>query len=572
MYWSDQRSIYFAVVYSGLAILALLAIWPAISGKSTVPIRGTICYLALLFLWIFLARWPGLFYFVGFLIDEDQFLAAARALVEDPVFFRSTEAGSSGPLNIYPLLLPLVVGQMPTLLSGRVVGLLMTCGSLAMLRVYLRFFLGESPSRVIVLFPAMLFGMTSFWDFSHYSSELTPVLFLSAGLVLLAYVALSPPRSGRLWIALAAAAAFFFSLVPFAKLQATYLALGAGLALVAAIATQKKFPWPTRIWCLAFTVFGALLFPAMFGAWMIRSGVFDYFLKSYFMNAVAYVASGHDLNCLVLVKMVLGKVPEYQVYLAGWGACVAVIAVWLVVPPRKMPPARLLVGSGFALFLLAITAYTIAAPRRDWGHYLLFSPIILALVLGMLVGCLSSRLKRSDCGPILREKSDLLLCVLVLGLCCLPLLGFRLSTPHQFLGAARTWHKSQKEPYSAVGKGIANASAGTNGKLVVWGYNPNYHTETGLVQATRLSISSAQFNENSLKEFFRQTYLDDLRRNRPGVFVDATAKNQFPALNDPEKFRHEVVPGVRDFVAQNYRLVDDVDGVRIYRLVAAGSE
>jgi hypothetical protein len=227
-------------------------------------------------------------------------------------------------------------------------------------------------------------------------------------------------------------------------------------------------------------------------------------------------------------------------------------------------------GSGFALCLLVLAAYTIAAPRRDWGHYLLFSPVIVTILLGMFAACLSTRLKQAPGGSVLREKSDIVMCLLVLGLCCLPLLGYRLIQPHPLLGTARMWHKSQHEPYSPVGKEIAAVAKGTNGKLTVWGYNPNYYTETGLVQATRLSISSAQFNDNSLKPFFRRTYLEDLQRNRPGVFVDATAVNQFPALNDPEKFRHEVVPEVRDFVAQNYQLVENIEGVRIYRLKGAG--
>ena len=99
----------------------------------------------------------------------------------------------------------------------------------------------------------------------------------------------------------------------------------------------------------------------------------------------------------------------------------------------------------------------------------------------------------------------------------------------------------------------------------MWGYNPDYHSETRLNQSTRLNISTAQFNANNLQPFFRRTYLEDLQKNKPEIFVDATARNQFPALNDPEKYRHEVIPEIRDFVAANYTLFEEIDGVRIYK-------
>lgn len=499
-------------------------------------------------------------------------MAAARTLIDDPVFFRSTEAGSSGPLNIYPLLLPMLIGKMPTLFTGRVVGLFMIFGSLAMLHLYLRIFLSESLNRALVLFPAVFFALSSFWDFLHYTSELTPVFIISVGIVLVAHAGFSPPRSEALWVLYSTAAAAVLSLIPFAKLQAVYFALGIGLILVVSIVVQRQFTWSSRLKCLLVVAIGSLFLPAIFAMVMIHYGVFDYFMKSYVMNSIAYVESGHNLSRVVLLKQVVEKSPEFMVLFSGWGAGIVVTSIGLIIPPRAKLPVRLLSGVAFSLVLLALAAYTIAAPRRDWAHYLLFAPIILAIVLGMFVGCLAYRLSKPGPLVIIRKRSDLILCLLILISCCLPFLCYRLIKPNHFLGAAKIWNDLQRGPYSPIGKGISKAADRTNGKLAVWGYNPNYHTETGLRQATRLSISSAQFNENSLKLFFRQTYLDDLERNRPGVFVDATATNQFPALNDPERFRHELVPEVRDFVARNYRLVETIDGVRIYRIEEDGVE
>jgi hypothetical protein len=89
----------------------------------------------------------------------------------------------------------------------------------------------------------------------------------------------------------------------------------------------------------------------------------------------------------------------------------------------------------------------------------------------------------------------------------------RLQSPNPRAGLAQKWGSKQPE--------VIFEASGGEGLLCVWGYNPNYYTETGLVQATRLSTSSALFNDNALRPFFMGSYLEDLKRNRPKVFVDA---------------------------------------------------
>ena len=137
----------------------------------------------------------------------------------------------------------------------------------------------------------------------------------------------------------------------------------------------------------------------------------------------------------------------------------------------------------------------------------------------------------------------------------------RLKSPNSWAGLAQKW--SSEKP-GVIAQKILQASGG-EGRLCVWGYNPTYYSETGLVQATRLSTSSALFNDNALRSFFLGSYLEDLRRNRPKVFVDAVAPEQFVMMTKREEHGHEVVPEVRDFVASNYELFDEIDSVRIYR-------
>ena len=552
--WSDIRTLYYFVSYGGLILLCIIALYPVVTEKTVTGSIGTFVFLALLCLWVIASRWPSIFHFVGWSIDEDQFLAAARTLIDDPVFFRSTEAGSSGPLNIYPLLFPRLLGIYPTLMSGRIVGLIMICGSLISLYLCLRIFLTPKLSKTVILVPASFFGLTTYWDFQHYTSELCPVFLMTLGLAIVARVGFSAPQNFPFWVFKAMSAAVILSLVPFAKLQATYLALGIGLLLVISVLFQNYYSKKERALALLAIVISALIFPLAFSFLMIRCNTFDYFIKSYFLNATAYVHSGHTCSYLELLKRTILGSTEFCIILSSWALLITLaIAIALFIKKGYFHKKHISIISA-SIFLVLLASFTIVAPRRNWPHYLMFAPIFMTLLLAASIMCLAFKINQNGNEYNDSRKKDVILSLLIVITCILP-----------FAGAARTWISMQEKPYSKIGIAILNASLGQNKYVAIWGYNPNYYGETGLKQSTRLSISSAQFNENNLKEFFRNTYLEDLKKNRPGVFVDATSVTQFPALNDPVRFRHELVTGVCQFVSQNYELKDVVDGVRIYQ-------
>ncbi len=70
--------------------------------------------------------------------DEGQFIASAHKLFYDGNFFRSVDCGTSGPLNIYPLMLPAIFGFSPDYASSRVLGLILVFFSIYLLYRTLR--------------------------------------------------------------------------------------------------------------------------------------------------------------------------------------------------------------------------------------------------------------------------------------------------------------------------------------------------------------------------------------------------------------------------------------------------
>ncbi len=566
LYWSDHPLLYQTTVWAlWLAALALVFLPERGGGRSRPWNVAAGTFVPLLWLFIFAARWPGLFGPMGYNPDEDQLLAAARNLAVDPMFFRSAECGSSGPMNVYPLLLAGLLGAQPSLFSGRVIGLLMVAGSVTGLYLAARAAVSAPVARAAAFAVATLLGSTWFWDFRHYTSEHPPVFLLCVAWAATAWVAFpeSLPRPWRTPLAVVAAVAL--ALVPLAKLQATHLALLSGLLLLAAVLGRTQDSWAERWVRLAWTIVAALAVPLAFAGVFYLGGVLDYAWLSYIGNALAYrgEGAGWPARLQLLYGMLAEAGPlratELSLFVAGnlLFCAAAVVAVLLPSPRTFRRSGLLFAGAGLLLTVLAV--YTVTSTMRNYPHYLYFLPIPLVMLsAGLLQGWRDRRLPE----PAAPWRTAILWLVF-LSATTLPAMEYLRQNPHPHVGMARRW--SENPPVSDLSRRILAAAAGGNGYLAVWGYNPKHYTETGLLSATRLSTSSSIFNDNDLQPFFLRTYLEDLQKNQPTVFVDAVAPGQFLLMNDRGTHGHEAVPEIRDWVRRHYQLVEEVDGVRIYR-------
>ncbi len=556
-----------AISFGLLSLLTFLCVIPTLSIKTScerliILLKSEYLFIFTLYAFIFAARWPSLFWYKGYSIDEDQFLSAAWTLIKDPIFFRSVETGSSGPMNIYPMLGSMILGIIPGFISVRLIALFMTCSAIALAYFACKKFTAIQYARTGILMPSAFFGLTSFWDFSGYSSELPSILYLCIGMLCASVIFnFNHPNALFKCSVYGFIGAFFISLVPLAKLQGVYLALFTGGVLMLAIFLNHQLRIREKMWSAFFAICGGLTFPLMFVVLMWSSGSFNYFFNSYFLNALAYVDSGHQgFNPIAFVWQIILKGIDFQIIFLGWG--VVFVFSLLILSVGFFKKRRI---TGFfkvvlSLLFLVLAFFTVISPRRDWAHYLLFVPVYLGISLSVIMQVLDD----NNCFKNIKYKSTVL-CFLVILIGVFPIGIYRSIKTNPWIGTAKTWTPVHSATYSPIGKAILTAVSSNNSYLCVWGYNPDYHSETRLNQSTRLNISTAQFNANNLQPFFRHTYLEDLQKNKPEIFVDATARNQFPALNDPEKYRHEVIPEIRDFVAANYTLFEEIDGVRIYR-------
>lgn len=530
-------------------------------------------FASLLLLFLAAWRWPYFFAASEYNPDESQFIAGAMALAQDPVFWRSVDGVTSGPLDFYALLPLHWLGLPLDYFTARVTALLLSWLALLFVQRLFRGLAPEGVAQLAVLPGAVFFATATAGDFVHYSSELVP----------LALLALAASQIERRPLA----AAFVAGCLPWAKLQAAPLAVGV-------IGWQVWQVWRNRPagsplpWTRGATLIGLAAAPSLIGIILVAAfGQFGHFYRRFFLQNVAYVQAGMPFDKVVqemarftresghfypwlgatfLLLAMLGLIylrqqtkPPPQVWrdLAehARGKGVIVASIWTgllfllgagtthVVKERKLPPAYWL---GAALTLLALVC--IVAPSRSSLHYLLFLTIPLTLWTGVLL-----------CDLWTSGNSRRLLSGLAF-LCALapfyPRVGQR--TPDMIGHLAEHW----RHPYTPLGQVLRHWHQ-PRARMGLWGWMSSAYVEGGLPQATQDTVSQWCILDVTQREYYRATFLSDMQRNRPEVFVDAVGPGA-PFFFTRTTQAHEIYPALADYVRGHYRLVIDLGHARVY--------
>jgi hypothetical protein len=110
----------------------------------------------------------------------------------------------------------------------------------------------------------------------------------------------------------------------------------------------------------------------------------------------------------------------------------------------------------------------------------------------------------------------------------------------------------------------AIASVTRPGELMsVWGMSPGLFYDTGLVPSNDPLV--AYLGVRPVQEEDFMPYIQGLEQSMPPVFVDAVGPGRF-WLEDRSRTGHEVVPPLRDLVANQYKLLYDIEGYRVYMI------
>jgi hypothetical protein len=477
--------------------------------------------------------------------DEAMFLASAIKFSTNMNTWLSVDTATSGPVNIYPLMWPFLFGADTGFAAARITAVALL-GSTWLL-VVSALESTSCPARICIGACLILFlGGTQVLDFTHYSSEIVPVFLLMCALRI-TFIGVERP----LTTAQIAIAGLSLGLAPFAKLQAAILGLGIGVILLWQVFNRSHRPHTSCAFLILCASLPALILLAPLAA---AGGLFD-FWTSYVGFSMNYLGGGwgeiqHTNQFKSSIRALLAIFRERLI--GGYLLVMALITLFaLTTSVRQLPSRRqALIGSlknpqlvrwAIALAVLGLSTWTVMAPARVFLHYLFFILWPAALVAGF---AWSLAIPQHGNDAVRSRRYDFIGGVSVLIILVLTVRQPIASYDLDVVAAGSL---------STTGQLLPSVDA-KRGRMLVWGWMPQFHVWSGWTPATRDMYSYKQIWPTPLRDYFRGRLMDDLRSDPPEYIVDAVAKGSF-GFADFDKYGISTFPELASYVAENYELV-----------------
>lgn len=505
-------------------------------------------------------RWP--IWFAGELDnpDEAQWIAGALTLRDGGLPWKSLDCHTSGPLNPYTLLLTVPLGLPLNYVGVRVLTSLLQAVSVLALWGAARRFVPEWIARLAVLPAVNLWACRWFHDMAQYSSEQAPILCLAfAGWI--GAVALTTRRA-RFRLPFFFLAGFLTTAALFAKPQALPLAFALWLLLVGAVwfGASPEDAAPTtsrdRRARTAALILGATTPFALFAAYLWLYGLY-YQVQIFFWRSNLLYAGERSYALCDSPEVFFDLIDPIR---GSTAAVLGTLAFGLLAAVPTWEAARRERSRQLGAWLLVVAAIvTIVSPGRMFRHYVHFLVLPLAWLSVVSLAGAQRHLLASATTPS-RRLLPALAAAFLLVTTAWP--AWQISQQKRpMAGDLAHWRERQVCTVSWHLRQLVSPGD----RMVVWGWAPKYHGETGLAQGAREAHGAFIIGSGPLQSHYRDRLLFDLKRNCPRWFVDAVAPRQF-GFQDRLLFGHESWPPMRDYIAANYEQVDEVDEVRIYRL------
>ena len=607
--------------FLALFIPTILALLNYFSSHSAIPwpdwvrkvVRSRLLFFSGVAVCLIVCRFPGLF--VGQINpDEQLFLAAAHKLFRDPIFFRAVDCGTSGPLNIFPLMLPALFGISPDYASARLITILIIFASVYLFYRTFALLSDEAVARIAVLPAAGAFAVIKHRDFQLYISEYTPLILLAAALYVCVRTFQSPQSHARrvAGLGLLTAAAFL------TKMQAVPMIGAVSLMAIAYIywsGHARRFWRPLVLFATGLASLLALnaLVCAAAGVW--NDFWMEYVVANYnyaqshgaiaveISRFVDFVLSVEDIRLLVVTLLAILTAYAYQTmrreplsdlalflqmgavsgvvgvagaaYLRAGGSGIAASAgvFALALLPgslvllyrnedRRAAPMR-----WFGLLTAAVLVsalVSVYAPHRPgvaFEHYLilLVFPVTIAMAWPLVAGSGGPTCKDAGNGESSPDRRDRALPFL--------LIFVTLTLLRQFSEAGSPGIVNFSGLPATVrpqGSDLIDSFTRPADGITIWGWDSPAYMGAGRFPATKDIVTPNLFRpDQEVRVYYREAYLRALRRQRPKLFVDAIASSWGAAIIG--KTQHfEVIPEINSYIQANYVHTLDAYGQRFY--------
>lgn len=507
--------------------------------------------LVLSFGMLLLMRLPSLVYNVEINPDESQMITQGRTLAFDPVYFRSVDGTTIGPLDSYALVIPSWIGLSYDYISARLLGVLLIAIGLLFLFKTARLWFGQLPARLALLSLLFVLGPTQNGDLLSYCSELVPLCLLSIGTWLLACVANRFGPSYGLLFSLGLVA----GMVPFGKLQGAPLVAVLGLFAMISVLRQSTSSI-SKIRQVVVMGVGAAICPAVFIGMALANGLINDFWLFYIEGNLRYGGNTNHWQNVLNFYQHMTKAEEFGwlLLLSAWLLLVALVR-YLTLPHRLVLSGMWIMRLSFIGFSFVAAFYAITRTGTEFVHYFFFmvGPVFLLLALGWKTGLLLQKKQISQWVPV---------AVMVLFLGLIVGKGGLNYTRHIPLNQYPNNITGFLTPQPPIVQQIRNY-ASENEPLVVWGWRCDYYVSAEMPQGTAENHSERCVFQSSMTPIYQQRYVKNFMRSVPPVFVDAVgSQNQW--LIDRATQGHEIIKPLAAFVKTHYTYMGLYNDARLY--------
>lgn len=509
------------------------------------PINDFLFFVAV-FLFSGIMRLPVFLYNLPLNLDESQMLAQGITLAFDPLFYRSVDPTTSGPINSYLLTLLYSFGFRLDFHLAHILSWLLSVLPVFYLYKTLKILISKHIAQLATLPVIVFFSFIQNADLVHYYSEGIAILFLCICTYLLARWTVKQTISLSELIVFGV----FNSLIVLCKIQALPLAFVLGVWSLVLIYFFQKANWVKYVSAVS----GAILL--VWGGWlcyMQANGLLNDFIL-YYIKANAQLkihfseksSFFHDFIRFPATVRKIGMEFNYYIYpFIGLGL------VFFIKTFSKQAFVKMLKQDHFFWLMVLGYFFAVVAVVVRTGSY--YTHHFLFFILPM---CLFTGRFLHQIGDQARWKWLLFLTQLIF-----ILNGIKYIRNGAPINNYPTDYSKQNE-ISAVGKAILKY-ANPKDYLVVWGWSCEYHVETQMPQGVNENHSVRTAMKHPLQEVYYQRYLHDIQHSKPKVFVDAVTTRTF-WMNDPKLYGHQNYPELAKFIADHYTLKQEINGVKIY--------
>lgn len=496
-----------------------------------------------------LMRLPMLLVNVELNPDESQLLSQALTLLYHPVYWKSVDGATMGPLSCYYAAIPGHLGLPLTYSSLRVMALLCLVVSMVSAYFSIKNFFGGRVAHLALVPSLAFFSFTTQIDYVHATNEQLS----------LALIGLATWQYSRMWARQTFNSAgnlfwlgFVSSLVPFAKLQGTLTVLVLVVFAFIELLRQYTQSKPAMFWrSLAGLFMGGLLFPALVVGLTLYFGVFVDLIQFYIIGNFSYSNEGGFWQSLTYFPKFVASATDFSGFLLPTAGLVVGWLLWSRSFKSQTGLLRLI------LALLVATGYAVIKPGNEFTHYLLY----LVLPVTLLNAWFIARLPASMTTGIGAAACWILLVVLPTSFKIPSQVSLLRRQPVDGNRFGR-YTRVPLRPSSTAQEVLKLARPGED--LVVWGWAPRYNVETQMPQGVSDNHTiRCVMGTDSSQRIHRARYMRNIQASRPPVFLDAVGPNS-TWLNDRSAYGYENFPELKQFIDTHYQYVGEIAHTRLY--------